>query len=431
MAMIGAGLVCLFLLLGLMDAFSFWGNALFQALFYGGLYLAVIPPARISVGLFCEERRNQTLELLYLTGMGPGELFAGKLVGGVLIASGDLLALIPFMAVPFLSGGWSLDLFWASIACFPVLLLFTVAVGVLASVLSRDDGAALAVAVLLASAVCLALPLPYNLGREVAGAPPFSSDWLCLSPAYGPYLVAHNFAGAKPGTFWMAAGATVAWALAGLGLAAVLLRRTWRREIERTAPGGWRLKWDSWMHGSAGWRARLRERLLRGDEGWRKAESAPTWQAALRDYQQAQGLETADGQSSWTAALRGQPWPGNTFQWLAEQDRRPALLAWAVVCGTVLLWLLGWCAWPRAWPSPVNLCLTALLLASVTGIIRTYAAAKTIGVARREGSLELLLTTPLRPDEIVEGQAAALRAQFRPVRLALLGLFALMMLGGG
>jgi ABC-type Na+ efflux pump permease subunit len=52
-------------------------------------------------------------------------------------------------------------------------------------------------------------------------------------------------------------------------------------------------------------------------------------------------------------------------------------------------------------------------------------------VARREGSLELLLTTPLRPDEIVEGQAAALRAQFRPVRLALLGLFALMMLGGG
>ncbi|MGA3182301.1 MAG: ABC transporter permease [Verrucomicrobiota bacterium] len=187
MAMIGAGLVCLFLLLGLMDAFSFWGNALFQALFYGGLYLAVIPPARISVGLFCEERRNQTLELLYLTGMGPGELFAGKLVGGVLIASGDLLALIPFMAVPFLSGGLSLDLFWASIACFPVLLLFTVAVGVLASVLSRDDGVALAVAVLLAGAVCLALPLPYNLGREVAGAPPFSSDWLCLSPAYGPY----------------------------------------------------------------------------------------------------------------------------------------------------------------------------------------------------------------------------------------------------
>jgi hypothetical protein len=428
-ALIAGGVVGVALFFGLIGL-SFTGHGLHEILFLGGVYLAVIPPARISVGLFCEERRNQTLELLFLTGMGPGGLFTGKLLGGVLIASGELLALIPFMAVPFLSGGLSLDLFWASLACFPVLLLFTVAMGVLASVLSRDDGAALVIMVVLAGAICLAVPLPYYLGQVVAGAPPFSADWLCLSPAYGPYLVAYNFAGVKPAVFWRAAEITLVWGLGGLALAAALLRRTWREEVSRTAPAGWRGKWNTWIRGSKAWRAGLRERLLQGDATWKTKETEPSWHEALREYKEAQGSKMTDGEASWFAAFRDEMFPGSAFRWLAEQDRRPVLLAWAVIGGAVLLWLLGWWAWPRAWPSPVNLFLTALLLASATSWIRTYAAAKAIGLARREGALELLLTTPLRPREMVEGQTAALRAQFRPVRLALFGLFALMMLGG-
>jgi hypothetical protein len=59
-----------------------------------------------------------------------------------------------------------------------------------------------------------------------------------------------------------------------------------------------------------------------------------------------------------------------------------------------------------------------------------YAAARTIGTERREGTLELLLTTPLSPEQMVAGQLAAVRAQFRPVRIAMLGWFGLMMIGG-
>src|SRR5579863_2036786 len=109
MAALGALIVCCYLLLGLLAGGYSGGAQLHFILFYACLFLAVVPPARICVGLFSEERRNQTLELLYLTGMGSGELFLGKLLGGVLIASGDLLALVPFLAVPFLSGGVSLD----------------------------------------------------------------------------------------------------------------------------------------------------------------------------------------------------------------------------------------------------------------------------------------------------------------------------------
>jgi ABC-type Na+ efflux pump permease subunit len=384
MAAWGAGGVSLLLFLGWLGGTSFWGSLLHQGLFYFGLWLAVVPAISMSVGLFCEERRNQTLELLYLTGMGPGEFFAGKLLGGLLVASAELLALTPFLAVPFLSGGLSLDLYWATITCFPVLLAFTVGTGVLASVLSREEGTALVMAVMLGGAACLVTPLPYVVGIAVAGVPPFSARWLCLSPAYGPYLVAREFGRVGPSAFWMTSGLTLLWALVNLGLAALLLRRNWKKEIARTASSGWRGKWNAWLRGSAPARAALRERIL----------------------------------------------PVNPFQWLAEQDRQPVLLAWALISGVVLVWLLGWCAWPRAWPSPVNFYLTALLLVLGTSLTAAYTGARQMARERQQGTLELLLTTPLQPAEIVHGQVAAVRAQFRSVRWTVAALCVLMMAGG-
>ncbi len=382
---IGAAIVCGFLLLGLLIGSFNAGRTLHRVLFFMGLALAVVPPARISVGLFCEERRNQTLQLLYLTGMGAAELFVGKLLGGVVMASNDLLAITPLLAVPFFSGGVSVNLFLATVACLPVVLLFTVAIGVLASVWCRDDGAAMVCAVVVGVVICLAVPLPYYLGRAISGFAPFPGRWLCLSPAYGPFLVGTNFSGATPRDFWITAGVTCLWTLACLTLAAVWLSKHWRQdEVRSVEVAGWRGKWARWVHGSAEWRLELRERLL----------------------------------------------AKNAFQWLAQQDRRPVFLAWGFMGAVVGLWLLGWAAWPRYWASPMNFYLTAFVLLGGMGMIMSYAAARAIGNERREGSLELLLTTPLRPAEIVAGQVAATRDQFRPVRLALTGLFVVMMAGG-
>lgn len=344
----------------------------------------MIPPARISVGLFSEERRNQISELLYLAGMTPGELFLGKLLGGTLIASCDLLALWPLLAVPFLSGGISLDLFLATIACFPFLLLFIIAVGTLASVMCSDEGAAFVCAAVLVGISSLAILLPYALGKALTGAAPFSSGWLCLSPAYGPYLVGTQFGTVKPTAFWMSMLATTAWAVLCLIAAALLLRRNWRKDLERSAPTDWQERWRSWIQGSGEWRLGLRWRILNQ----------------------------------------------NPFQWLVQQDRRPVLLAWAILGGVGLLWLASWWAWPGSWPSTVNFYTTALLLLLAVDTLMRHAAARRIGYDRRDGVLELLLTTPLTPAEIVDGQLAALKAQFRNVRYALLGLCVVMMGGG-
>lgn len=381
-ATVGTAIVFLSLLL---FRSGFAGQPLRKIFLYGGLYLAVMPAAQASVGLFCEERRNQTLELLYLTGMGAGELFIGKLLGGFLIASSELLALAPFMAVPFMSGGLSRDLFFATVACFPILLFATLAIGTLASVCCKDDGAAWGGAVGLIALVCLAVPLPYFLGYASTGAVPFSAKWLCFSPAFGPYLVATNFFRYSPKYFWANAAITLAMGMCALALAALILNRNWRQQIVMLkGSSGWRGKWQNFVHGSSAWRQTLRKKLL----------------------------------------------PMHAYQWLVEQNRRPLLTAWAFVATIVFIWLMGWLAWPRAWPTPMNFYITAFILIIGVQWIKVYAAARQMGFDRRDGGLELLLTTPLDPAEIVDGQLAALRSQFRPVKWALVGLFALMMFGG-
>jgi ABC-2 family transporter protein len=381
-ALLAAALVTLFFIF--LSGSHSWGRHLHEYLFYGGLYLALIPPARISAGLFSEERRNQTFELLYLTGMSAGELFTSKLVGGLLIASCDLLALAPFLAIPFLSGGISLDLYLATLACLPALLLFIVAIGVLASVLCTDDGAALIFTIVLAVVVGFAIPIPFNLGQFLTGKASFASSWLCLSPAYGSYLVATNFSGATPAVFWTTTTITLAWALLFLLLAGILLKYNWRNVLQPTRQTGWRGILQNWIHGTPAWRISLREYLL--------------WQ--------------------------------NPYQWLVQRDRRPVLLAYGFIAIITLLWLLGWAAWPHYWLNSATCFLTAILLLFGINNLMLHAAAQRIGNDRRDGNLELLLTTPLTPSEIVAGQLAALRAQFKFVRLIMLALFLLMMLAG-
>src|SRR5580658_10389799 len=85
-ALICGCIILFYLLIGLMENAASIGRHLHTTLFYFGLFMAVAPAATISVGLFSEERRNQTMELLYLAGVKPLDLFGGKLTGGALVA---------------------------------------------------------------------------------------------------------------------------------------------------------------------------------------------------------------------------------------------------------------------------------------------------------------------------------------------------------
>ena len=376
--------VSLFMLFGTWIGSGSWGRTVQFFLFLAGVGLAVGPALQMSVGLFAEERRQQTLELLYLTGMGSVELFVGKLLAGALVSSNELLALAPLLAVPFLSGGVSFELFLQTLICLPTLFVLVLAIGALASALSKQEANALVITVVIAGVLCLVLPVPYNLGFWLTGQSPFDKAWLALSPVLGPWMVSRNSGGFRPVDFWRWAAAMWICASICLVLAAVVLKRNWRRDLERVEATAWEKRWKTILLGDMAWRVKLRHRVL---------------------------------------AL-------NPYQWLVQQDQRPVIQAWGFVAVICVLWLLGWCAWPRAWPSPLNFYTTALILLAGLDWSISLAASRRIAADRRDGSLELLLTTPLSPANILAGQQAAVAEQFRPVKLAVCGLFLAMLLGG-
>jgi ABC-type transport system involved in multi-copper enzyme maturation permease subunit len=385
-AALAAGGSVLFLLLGVLTGSRSVGRNLEQLLCLAGLYCVLRAPI-LTAGALAEERRNQTLGLLFLSGLGAGEVFASKFLSSAVVAFSNLLAIFPMLALPFLTGGISFDLFLAAVCVLPVLMLFALAVSMLASALARDDGTAVVLAVALGALLCVFTPAIY-VAKAHFSPGPSSLWWLRLSPAYGPLLVWSGFrSGFRPGEqteFWQNLAMTLAWSALALATAAFALKRLWREQESELQSGGWLEQWREFVHGDRASRKRL----------------ARSW------------LEV------------------NPFVWLAARDRQPATLGWLVIGGIVVLWLLCWAAWPARWPSVQNFFITATLLNSVLAWLTRHAAARQLGQPRRDGAYELLLTTPLNPGDIVWGALEALRWNFRPLTNLVLLLNVLMMLGG-
>jgi ABC-type Na+ efflux pump permease subunit len=378
-AILGTVVVTVFFVLSFIDKQA--GASLHFYLFLGALYLAVVRPVRLILGIFSEERRAQTLELLYLTGMSPGDLFLGKVLGGILVSSCELMAVVPLLAFPFLMGGVSLDVFIATAAALPTLLVLMLAVSLLSSVVSSNDGAELLMTFAIVALLSVCTPIPYMLGKALAGRPPFSSYWLTLSPAYAPWLALNRFATGTAGEFWM--GTAITWAISAalLVVAGFYLSQNWRIDPDARKRVVWQQTFNRWL--------------------------------------------ARDGSDAGKSVLETNP-----FQWIAQRDCRPLLLVWGAIASICALWLLGWWAWPKFWPSTSNFLVTGFLLLTITDLLTAYAAGRRLGEDRRDGTLELLLTTPLAPEQIVEGQEQALRRQFHPARLTVCSLFVVLMAGG-
>lgn len=344
---------------------------------------AILQTPRLAAGVFAEERRNQTLGLLFLSGLGVGEVFLSKLLSSALIALTDLLAMFPMLALPFLLGGVSFDLFVATVCALPTLLLFALAVSLLASVLTQDDGTAIIgawVGVVLIGGVT---PLLFFAQQQFGSGAQPSLWWLRLSPGYGPALIWRGFGGVPISEFWINEGITLAWSGLCLGVAGLALTALWR-EREAATQSGWRERLGELMHGGRRFRRRL----------------GAVWLEA------------------------------NPFAYLAARDHQPATLAWLVVGGLVGIWLAGWAVWGRHWLSVLNLLFTAGLLNLATSWLIHFTAAKTLATPRQDGTYELLLTTSLQPSDIVWGTFEASRHLFQAVTRVVLGLQVLMLAAG-
>ncbi|HVM50929.1 MAG TPA: hypothetical protein VMU04_23075 [Candidatus Acidoferrum sp.] len=378
-----AGAVCMVLMLSLIQRHHD-GRNLFLFLFALGCGGVVSQGFGLTADLFSEERRNGTLGLLVLTGLTPLEIFLNKLLGAGMLAVYSLLGALPFFAIPFLAGGVSVTQFLCALAFLANGLLFCVAIGLFASVLHREGGQAHVTALILTGLLSLATPLASWVLPAFRGAFTLPREWLTLSPAYPPYLVFVNFAGGSPHLFWIGSGLTLVYSLTALLAAAVVLHYTWREGTDTLAPRGWRERWQRWTGGGDAWRRRLR---------WR-----------------------------WMSR--------NPFCWLAARDRRPVLFAQVFLGLGVLVWLAGCAAAGARWLRPQNAFAFSTLIHAGLNWIMAYGACRRIAEERQTGGFELLLTAPLEPRTIVEGQCRALLVQFRSAWVMVFLLDVLLCLGG-
>ncbi len=365
----------LFLLFSLIATLTGWNEIslwLFKILLSIGCFLAVVKTFQMTADLFTEDRRNGTLGFLFLAGLRPMELFVGKLGGKALIVVYEILALAPFFAVSFVTGGVSEMLFTGGIAFLITLFLFTLSISTLSSVLTDDAAAAQALAYGLGGIFCL---LPFGMHQifEVMSEGTRMDAVLLFSPVYGGWLIFNDRLSTSALDFWANCLISLLYVFLIFLAAGRALALVWKREVFAEDLPAWQNKFNQWLHGSIAWRGRI----------WKE----------------------------WSEK--------NPYVWLAASDRQPVRLCWIVTVVVLSLWMGGLFFWPKGWITTMNCYVTAMLLNCMAGLIFTYSAAKRLAIDRRSGALELFLTSPVSVDQIVEGQRQALKDQFKPVFVAL------------
>ena len=138
-------------------------------------------------------------------------------------------------------------------------------------------------------------------------------------------------------------------------------------------------------------------------------------QAGLRSHQRR------DSELAGRFAARARALASNPVVWLAGRDTRRKGIWLSLLFATALLLLAT-----RGFGQPYAAFLVIICLHPIIKFWIAWEAGRRFADDRRDGTLELLLSTPLSVTEILQGQVASLRRQFRGPVLAVLVLDALL-----
>ena len=344
------------------------GRDLFLALSALGFAYALVAGPVVTADCLSEEKREGTLGLLMLTNLKGHDIVLGKLAATALPSIYAFVAGLPVLALPFFLGGVTVGEFWRMTVVLLATLWFSLTIGMLVSTLSRDGRRAFLTTALVV-ALCTISPWLWGflLTRTVSSiVPPLPS------PGYAISLVSDARYSALPAGFWWASTSLLFLSVLALALAGVLLPRNWQ---ERTLAS--------------------------------KTSPAPSGERGFSVFAIRQGRRKR---------LLGR----NPILWLAERtalNRFAVLACWILSMG---FWAFGLAAIRRRLIAPEVAFLTVYgLHAAMKGWV-AWEATRRFSEDRRNGSLELLLVTPLSERAILAGWLKGLIRRFvGPVALLL------------
>lgn len=355
------------------------GRGIFRLLIVSGFLACIIAGTRLTSDSLSSEKREGTLGLLFLTDLRGYDIVLGKLASNGLLAFYALMAVAPVLSVCVLSGGVrGLEIMQGTIGLLNTLFL-AMSVGLLTSAISENNrrsesAASLIIVVLLLGIPILAHFADQNFKQLQAGSiiKLFGLNFFRFSPIGGPIF---------SGDFWTTTMVTHLQAWLFLGLASLRLPKKWQDKPARHPNRGGSGPWHAWIYGDRETRALLRRERLDVNPFY--------WLASRQRFKHTavwvvMTLAAVAGFASFRAS-------GNLSQVDSAALLAPLMLTGGMWCLILHLWIAA-------------------------------NAGNTIFAARSNGSLELLLSTPVSVSGIVRGQWLALQRQFGKPLLAVLSL---------
>lgn len=336
------------------------GQRLFVGL--GGaamIYAMAAGPLTVADSLSAE-RRQGTLGLLFLTDLRSVDIVAGKVAAFGTDHLLVVLAALPILAISFLLGGLDLGHFGLFALSLMNVLFLSVSISLCVSAATLSSR----VTFMVSAALVAFLTIGYPICGEALGVPNSWEPWFfTFCPSYSIYLTLD-----RPGTlpFWLNLIGVHLLAWGSFGLAVKWTNR------------GWREAGPSLFFGS------IRERILRWNQG--------TW--AKR--------------KAWTERmLEVQP-----FGWMAGRHWLQARLLWSIILVMVGFWISQFFTHPGAWPDQDSMIVWPMLCHYAFCAWLASEAPRQLADDKESGALELLLCTPLRAEDIVNGNRTHLQRLF-------------------
>jgi len=322
-----------------------------------------------------QEKREGTLGLLFLTDLKGHDVLLGKLVETSVRGFYGLLAVFPVLAVPLLLGGITSGEFWRVVLVLMDTFLFSLAIGMLGSALTRDLRRAMA-ANLTLLLLLMAVPLACMVALRyfASGVRPMP-QLLYSCPVFAFYLCDDTQYKLARDHFWWSAAVIhgLTWLL--VLASGWIVPRSWQDRPARAGQSRWREYWRAWSYGPATGKGAFRKRTL----------------------------------------------DANAFYWLAARARFKPVHVWTFLACMAGWWLVFWLISGGLWLEPPAAVLTALMLNFTLKVWLTIEAGQQLAEAQGTGAFELLLSSPLTVHDILRGQLLALRRQFLRPLLVVLG----------
>jgi ABC-type transport system involved in cytochrome c biogenesis permease component len=310
------------------------------------------------------EKREGTLGLLFLTDLKGYDVVCGKMAANSLNAFYALVATMPVMAIPLLMGGITFAQFVKISLALLVTMFLSLSVGIFISTYSRNERKAMVFTFLtMAAIVCGPVMVTgWCVDQQLIAS---SDVWMGMmfSPAYGILQAINPRLGLISDSYWYSVVLQALIATALLARACAHVPQSWE---ERPPKKRWRIRFAR-----------------------RKETSSRT--------------------------VRGRAWlDSNPILWLTMQSEEASQgRVWLVIFAMLAIFVVGVLKYGLDTGADPNLVFFEMFFVNTPLKIWIAAeAGRLFSESRNNNAMELILSTPLREEEIFRGQWRALKQQF-------------------